>query len=261
MADGTQNDPYIANTYDELVQYCNNESETWVKVGSDIDIADEYPNGDMPALVIKNTWLDGNNKKVSNWYKTNGTIIQKYSSTTVSNLFIANIYCVGSVAIKINNATPDNYHFADCKFSGLVPNNFTYSMDDWHAKNHYARCSFNLKGSCFAEGMYTTLYIKDCYIKWTGSGQVFGGLDPDRKVDSCYIEANVPLGLYSDVVNSVADITSDGVVAFNGSSGGAKNIFNKTHCPNGTAGTGWIEVEDEHWLDTDWLAGQGFNAG
>ena len=43
---GTQADPYVVTTYAELVEKAA-ESGKYVKIGNDINITDEYPNGDM----------------------------------------------------------------------------------------------------------------------------------------------------------------------------------------------------------------------
>ena len=64
---GTQADPYIITTYAELVEKAA-ESGVYIKVGNDINITKEYPEGNMPTLTI-NSPIDGDNTKISNWYK------------------------------------------------------------------------------------------------------------------------------------------------------------------------------------------------
>jgi uncharacterized Zn finger protein len=48
---GTQADPYVVTTYGELVEKAKT-SGVYIELANDINIADEYPNENMPQLEI-----------------------------------------------------------------------------------------------------------------------------------------------------------------------------------------------------------------
>lgn len=265
--DGTQANPWKVTTYAELVQYCNNETEKWLELDVDIDIANEYPNGDMPTLFINNTNIDGKNHKIVNFYVTTNDRhgVEKASSCLVKRVWFANLNVLHATAIQINNSNPENYHFADCKFSGLIPGDFTYSLDDWGAKRQYIRCAFNLKGRHFSGGTYSLVNLKDCYVEINGEDYIFDGGDYESKIDSCYFKSNVVPGLLSQIENSAVNYTQNISLNYDyfGSNSTPKNIFNVTKHPRSLdySGFGWISVTEENWTNTQWLSEQGFNAG
>ena len=69
------------------------------------------------------------------------------------------------------------------------------------------------------------------------------------------------VGVYDAITNSVLDMTTTATFTANGSSDNVLNIINSDHAPNATAGTAFALVDDEHWLDVNYLNSIGFNAG
>ena len=74
--DGSQANPWIVTTYAELVDKSSNSGE-YVRINNDINIIDEYPNGDMPQLALR-AIIDGNNKNICRCWKC--STIQLYNS-------------------------------------------------------------------------------------------------------------------------------------------------------------------------------------
>lgn len=98
---GTHDDPFVVTTYSELVSKITNPDNLvvcYIKVGNDINIADEYPFGDMPVLDFGvNVFLDGDGKTITNWYCNNrdASLIKLYSKDShpccMKNLNLTNI--------------------------------------------------------------------------------------------------------------------------------------------------------------------------
>lgn len=269
---GTQADPYVVTTYAELVEKAA-ESGKYVKIGNDINITDEYPDGDMPMLTLANH-IDGDGKIIANWYKTTGSdyLIQVNSGGQVENLKFRNIYnTYASYEFRFTGAN-SNYHFINCEFSGIhgyTGGMFMSAPSSSGSKNNFKSCSFNIKVNSaygFANGSEAYAGLKDCYLKIqlpANNNGIFGSMNSSSFsgtfVDSCYIESNAKIG--SDIIkNSVCDITTNATFTLDGDSTNL-SIFNKTHAPNVTAGSGFAAVTDENWLDVSYLNSIGFNAG
>ena len=110
---GTQADPYVVTTYAELVEKAA-ESGVYIKVGNDINITSEYPEGNMPTLTL-NSPIDGANKKISNWYKiTSGYCVE--AKNTVSDLTFGNINIASDCSGFYHANEQTDPHFENCKF-------------------------------------------------------------------------------------------------------------------------------------------------
>jgi hypothetical protein len=143
---GTQADPFAVTTYAELVEKAA-ESGVYIKVGNDINITDEYPDGDMPPLVVKSI-IDGDNKTITNWYAmyindSGKNVINVYNTGVIKNLNLKNVYAMlysscGFVANADSN--DDTYCFENCNISGVI-----------------------LSGSFF-HGYYCRYLMKDCSV-------------------------------------------------------------------------------------------------
>ena len=259
---GTQVDPYVVTTYGELVDVAKTSETytgTYIKIGNDINISQEYPDGDMPTLVINGKIIDGDNKKISNWYKLDGALINFTGASQIHDCEIANLYRLGE-CINFSGYIAD-YHFLNCKLHGVVGVLFQ-AIDDNGSVNNFSRCSFNIKGSGLVANSWSYIGMLNCNIKFhctQSSGRVF---DTSRSthVRNCYIEANVlPGGGNFD--NCVLDVTTTQSISYSGGSG-SPSIYNTTHAPNITSdGNHMIGVPDNKWLDVDYLNSVGFNAG
>lgn len=265
---GTENDPYIITTYDELVEKAA-ETDAYIKVGNDINIIEEYPDGDMPTLTV-NAYIDGDNKAISNWYSTSSsnTIVISTASACIYNLKIRNIYAqIGNYNFISMLADCSDYNFKNCEFSGVINGNFADGVPSNVTKYRFYKCSFNIyqKG-----GTYTFRRLNgfDCYIKFryvSNGSTIFHS----SSWGNSYIELSSDDGTltfwgnysgYSYFNNCVIDALTSSSSAVNGET--SLSIINVTHAPNFTAGNNLVAlVSDTDWLDTTYLASIGFNAG
>lgn len=266
---GTIDDPFVVTTYSELVNTASTFG-VYIKVGNDINIADEYPDGDMPPLQV-NSPIDGDAHVISNWYRTVGAeLIAITDSSHVDNLTLKNIYVTYSgniFSFPENNAA---WRFNNCKFSGYVSGWLCSGVNPY---NYFKNCSFNIKSDHSDRG--GTHYLMqskclNCYIHvhftQNGGNGLWGNY---AKVENSYIEVTaddsvknaVNLGQFGSVTNCVIDsylTTSQSLESY---SSADLSIINSTHAPNYTVSGKLALVDDEHWLNTEYLASIGFNAG
>lgn len=264
---GTQQDPWLITTYAELVEKAS-ESGEYLRIENDINITDEYPDGDYPMLVITAD-IDGNGKKISNWYRTNGNygITTTGSTSQVRNLTFANIYHKPSsfkefIRFEGGNI---NFHFVSCAFKGICFYPFFDAPDGRGSTYNFSSCSFYINskygGGALLEDNWGYMGLQYCYIEVTGSSNGLFGTSRSTFADSCYFVCPMQVGVYDAITNSVLDMTTTATFTANGSSGNSLNIINSDHAPNATAGTCFALVDDEHWLDVNYLNSIGFNAG
>ena len=71
MPSGTASDPWVVASYSELVAQAGLGG--YIVLTRDINIADEYPNGDMETLLLNNAYIDGQGHTIHNWYKINSS--------------------------------------------------------------------------------------------------------------------------------------------------------------------------------------------
>jgi hypothetical protein len=267
---GTQADPYVVTTYAELVEKAA-ESGVYVKVGNDINITSEYPEGNMPTLTV-NSPIDGDNKKISNWYKiTSGYCIDV--KNTVSNLTFGNINIASNCDGFYHANEQTDPHFENCKFYGILYKRF--KVGD---KSELKGCSMNLSLKFPADNGAVTLadfngiFFNNCYLKAddttaTASRSFFPNFNYRPFAKDSYFEIKTTassIAQYSDgqgAENSVFDIQTNANWTWGNASGYSCSIFNKTSAPNVSGSNNVIAVTDEHWLDTAYLASIGFNAG
>lgn len=263
---GTQADPYVVTTYAELVEKASAFS-TYIKVGNDINITDEYPDGDMPPLQV-NSPINGDGHVISNWYRTVGAeLIAITDNSHVDNLTLKNIYVTSDGDIFSFPTSNAVWRFNNCKFSGYV-SGCLYSGS--YACNHFKNCSFNIKSGNNGPHYLMQSSCLNCYVHvhFTQNGGI-GLFGNNAKVENSYIEVTaddsvknaVTLGDFGSVTNCVIDsylTTSQSLESY---SSADLSIINSTHAPNYTVSGKLALVDDEHWLDTAYLASIGFNAG
>lgn len=259
-------DPYMVHTYDELVSAAS-ESGKFIKLANDINITDEYPDGDMPTLVITAN-IDGDNKTISNWYKTSGNyVIQVNSTGIVTNLTFGNLYTTIR-AISIDGNTISDYHFKNCNFRGIIKSEFFRIINDSQSDRNFSGCSFKLQANMFEDydGGWNPKHIgiKDCYldIQTPSANDTLFHNNLSGNIIGSYIKCNCKLGAESHFSNCVCEIHNDETYTISGDTSADKNIFNKGFAPNASAGnSAYIEVPADKWLDVNYLSGAGFNAG
>lgn len=274
---GTIDDPYVVTTYAELVNTAS-ASDVYIKIGNDINITDEYPNGNMPALAIRG-YIDGNNKVISNWYvsSTYAKSAIQFFSGYIKDLEIRNIYHQGgSNSFAFWNSASTDYSFRNCKISGILIN--TRFIGGNYSEGTGKRClgcSLNLllKQSIFVsirsqgEGrLFDNCY---CKIKAENSPEIITNTNTYalRMGSNSYweIESSDAIINNSNYIvfdNCVLDVTTNATFTFNiNNSSVAPSIINTTKAPNCTPQNKLLGVDDEHWLDTAYLNSIGFNAG
>ena len=275
---GTQADPYVVTTYAELVEKAA-ESGVYIKVGNDINITDEYPDGDMPPLVVKSI-IDGDNKTISNWYAiyTNNynNVISVYSSGVIKNLNLQNIYAMpyssrGFVANADSNTS--SYCFENCNISGvMVSGSFFHG---YYSQYLMKDCSVNLlfknsaKFISISQAYMKDAEINNCYVKLKSESNTYlfyssASSASNLGRDSYYEIDQAAFGMPTTFIfsNCVFDITTNSTFTFNitGSSA-SPSIINTTKAPNCTPQNKLLGVTAENWLNTEYLASIGFNAG
>lgn len=273
---GTEQDPYIVTTYDELVEKAA-ESGKFVKIGNDINITAEYPSGDMPTLVVEAN-IDGDGKTVSNWYKTTSgyciTWTSGSSAVQIKNLVIGNIYITAAVTAFFYDAGHTVAPFLNCKFYGVLYNYFkdgiTSTLKD---------CSLNLdlrkeltdSGATIAN--FDGIAFNNCYVrlKDTAATRTQRSLFPNFYTNpfakDSYFEIVTTAEWMTQYLqgqgaeNSVFDIRSSATWTWGNATGYSCSIFRLSSAPNFTGSNNIKAVEEEYWLDVEYLAEIGFNAG
>ena len=269
---GTQADPWVVTTYAELVEKANDEG--YIKIGNNINITDEYPDGDMPTLEIVKSDIDGDGKVISNWYKIDSgyCINETDSSDTVScihDLTIKNVYITSAMTAFCGKAEDNGQRpfFRNCNISGEFKKRFT---DDNSATIRFKDCSFNCDmGNNRAFG-FNGGYFDNCYVKMKSTladSSFYEGFYLDTVGKDSYFELELPnvttslVGYNKGFENCVLDIASNSSFRVGGGSA-AVSVLNSTHAPNVTVdGTNTKAVDDTHWLDVSYLSSIGFNAG
>lgn len=120
---GTSSDPYVVTTWDELASKTS-ESNVYIKLGNNIDMNTEYPEGLTSGLTVNCAQIDGDGKTINNLYLQSGALItcagrnSTWKNTELFNWSIGN----GSNAASItaNGNTSGTYTFSQCKLSGRL---------------------------------------------------------------------------------------------------------------------------------------------
>ena len=274
---GTQADPFIITTYDELVEKAATASEVFIKVGNDINIAEEYPLGDMPPLVITHARIDGDGKIVSNWYSTGSTDLIQItgsSSDTARNPQIKNLNFFNILTMNGNFISPKYGTgagigmFKSCNFQGECYNKFSNSVSSNSGKrDHFIGCSINIDNHASSPFAYYTAFEKCRIIVKTSGGQLFTG-DIDNYLRDCYITATMTNSSAKFCSSPAA--TNNCILDVYTSSSNFQNagkattsypisIINSAHAPTAVEYTGNLyAVSAEHWHDVPYLQNLGF---
>ena len=273
---GTQADPWVVTTYAELVTKA--VSDGYIKIGNDINITDEYPDGDMPTLSMGDCDIDGNSKTISNWYRnTSGYCIANTDGTdtlcNIHDLTLKNIYIDGSATAFCNRAEDNNSRpfFENCNFSGVMRKSFTIGST---STLRFKSCSLNINlGSNrpFDTDYYGHSaggFFDNCFVRFKSdySGTFFFDYSVNPNAKDSYFEMTLPnvdrMDNYGHGFdNCVLDIISDNAFYIGGGNHGV-SIVNTTHAPNAVPdGTNVKGVSDTNWLNVSYLSSIGFNAG
>lgn len=276
---GTELDPFVVETYAELVEKAAANSEVFIKIGNDINITDEFPHGDMPQLAITHARIDGDGKTITNWYNLQDRYAIKIEGATgtsgrnpqIKNLNFYNILQLGNEEfIFLKYGTYDGiYMLKDCEFSGECYNGFVegYSSDTYD-RDHFMKCSINIDchSQCFSSNAVTfdscRIIAKTAYntVFWT---------QREHKIRNSYLTITMTgsqqtQSLLSDQraqSNNIYDVYTDAVFQNIGAESTEYpiSIISLEHAPNAVAYAGNVAtVPTAHWYDVDYLQDIGF---
>lgn len=297
---GTQADPFVVTTYSELVSKITNPdslSECYIKVGNDIDIAEEYPFGDMPTLDFgANVFLDGDGKTITNWYYTGTeTYVIKISGKTskpswMKNLHLANIVSKSSGAsakflyVDGESSAVTQLCIENCTFVGIF---FTLVMQITSGSSNtiaLRSCAFNVlmkSSNKFNRTSNSCLGFESCNIRIVSEASSPNSLLSSSNMGyphNCYFDISIPNGnggsspevsdSYFD--NCVIKITTPlGSTSTGNAKFGVSNTNLNVSIINTSDATG-VEpssdtqikvVTNQNWHDIAYLQSIGFSAG
>ena len=276
---GTIDDPYVVTTWDELAEKAalgSSSAPVYVKLGNDINVLDEYPDGNIPRITLAAN-VDGDGRTIRNIYSTHtGTSgIFYITSGSLSNLKLKNIYTYNPVFFSAAVISASRrVAVRDCEISGVCHNYFYSAGENCAA---FQRCSINMNGdAAFTESNYPPLFIS-CFIRFRSSaGKMFVfkfvGSSRYQMLEGSYIEADMPDLVYLTgsgsstqdtavyIDNCVLDIKTNGEFSLGCSSGArARSILRASYAPNITGVANITAVDETHWLDAEYLSSIGFS--
>lgn len=237
---GTQQDPYVVTTWAELAEKAA-ESDVYIKIGNDINLNDEYPEGISTQFTIKCASIDGDGKTIKNLYFKSGRLFYCEYNRTWKNTNIINFVLgdgTNSAAFHYNGTIYNTLTFKNCKLSGRLnsgPNNSNRVILA-SGRLKFDRCSLNIY---FSENTSTLSNSPDwrdlvtfLYCNCNFTGVTDKGLN--MLLDNSYIKGSLPSATISTTSSvgtgslySVLDIT---VAECTGGSGTNLVLCNSEKC-------------------------------
>lgn len=268
--DGTEENPYLATTWAELVAYAA-EGGKYVKVANDIDVLAEYSDGSAPTLVL-NSYVDGDNKSISRWYCTGQRhMITTNNTTYIKNTIFTNIKTGWSLVYNVSDGNSDHITVQNCKFAGIMGDGYVFNGQGDTRSGKLDGITVNIKGgnlkliyqggpSGFSNGNFNVKLKTSASYLWDSNYYMTSSF-----YDS-YFELDVPdmtsmsnSSRYLHFDNCVLDITTDEELVINGGNS-VLSIFNKTHASKIDDIAGKIVgIDDVNWHNPTALAEAGFN--
>lgn len=266
---------YGARTYAELVQYAA-EADSVVNIDNDINITDEYPDGDMPALTVNGT-IEGHGCTISNWYHTanwGSNYITFGDNGVIKNMKLKNIYCQvqGSLAFANHpSGNKNGYYFEDCEFTGIIVTGMF--IRGYYVGDYLKHCSVNLLlkndagFSYVAQAFSKSGRMDNCYVKIKSESTetklfkgsiVNGGRDSYFEIETEHFFDGATCSVIFE--NCVFDITTNAQFTFDINSNVSPSILRASHAPNASCTNKISAVTEEYWLDASYLKNTvGFN--
>ena len=194
MADGTQNDPYVVTTWDELVEKAA-VSGVYVKLGNNIDLNDEYPEGITSRLTLNCTEIDGDNYAIRNLANKNSDVLYPaYGvNATIKNTKFSNFYIRGSSFVL--NSNDGSLTFDLCEFSGSLNEGATFATQTATLR----RCSMNidLHGCATSPSTYSGQQTNYYYCNIKVKNGVFRMIGENNYITGENIDVYSGLGKYN----------------------------------------------------------------
>ena len=237
---GTIADPYVVTTWSELAEKAA-ESDVYIKIGNDINMNDEYPEGFSTQFTIKCASIDGDGKTIKNLYFKSGRLFYcEYNRTWKNTNFVNFVLGDGNngAAFHYNGTIYNTLTFKNCKLSGRLnsgPNNSNRVILAG-GRLKFDRCSLNIY---FSENTSTLSNSPDwrdlvtfLYCNCNFTGVTDKGLN--MLLDNSYIKGSLPSATISTTSSvgtgslySVLDIT---VAECTGGSGTNLVLCNSEKC-------------------------------
>jgi hypothetical protein len=195
---GTRADPYVVTTWDELASKVS-ETGVYIKIGNDIDLNNEYPEGLTSGLTINCASIDGDGKTIKNLYFKSGRLFYCEGNRTWENTNIIN-FVLGDgnngAAFHYNSTVYNTLTFKQCKLSGRLNSGLNDNNRVILASGRlkFNRCSLNIY---FSENTSTLSNSPDwrdvvtflyCNVNFTGVTNK--GLN--MLLDNSYIKGSLP---------------------------------------------------------------------
>lgn len=274
---GTEDDPYLATTWDELVIHASN-TDAYVKVANDIDVLAEYPNGDAPTLVL-NGYVDGNNKTISRWYCTGSRYLITTNTTChyIKNCTFTNIktgYNLVSIGVPYGQ---DSYIVINnCKFAGIMGDGYIFSPNENRDTRNgtIQNVAIDIKGNnlkllYIGTGTdYPHFYNFNVKLTSNASELLFSYYSTRHVFfNDSQLELHMPnitsignANAYCSFDNSILDLYNETNNVSFSSENANVSIFNKTHAPETTEiANKMVGILDANWHNVSALADAGFN--
>lgn len=265
---GTEQDPYIVTTWAELVSKAA-ENGKYTKLGNDIDAMAEFPNGNIPQLVVKGN-VDGDGHTINGVYNTESKTVIAFNASEVGILENTNFTNINTSHSLIDgSSTQYNVIMRGCKFGGKIQSGYILYRTGTYCGS-LEQCSFNFRGGDLKfsyennNNTYTNCNIKlqtlaSCLIYNNSSGKVV-------TFRNCYLDLSSPnLVDFGDdyrtsvgFENSVIDVETDESPVFRVIASDV-SIFNSDHAPNITESGNVKGVSTANWLNVSHLQSIGFD--
>lgn len=263
---GTQNDPYIVTTWDELATYVETDGAyIALSANSTWDINDWYTSS-VPELKLYCNEINLNGSVIRNLRKSSGSLFRLFASHdvdikngTISNMYLSNavLFDVGGYndkAIQLTNIklSGELYKskFFDCNASDGV------SFDTCAVSVHLANSTFSGQGGGWVRKSFinSTIFLEGTVSDHVGtinldSSALYGNL-------TTISEYNHNLFLNNDT--SVIDITLNGFDNIYSDSSAASVINISTIGNASVSGANMIQATSAQIADASWLRAQGF---
>lgn len=270
---GTEQDPYIVTTWQELVDTAKVNDDRYIELGNDIVVTDEFPTGDAPTLqTMPNVKIDGKFHQIRNCYFNRADrqfiVVNNASSNThtgyIKNTDFANIYIGDNYnqqfAIAMWNNPSGNTYIRSCSFWGYSKVTFAGTIEQQYTGwDLFFNCGFAIQTPAEYWLHKVILTNCNCYVKYlNNNGKVTNN---DTRYVNCMVEmlGVNGMGLSTRFDNSALKLHTTSELTVSSSLNNNLNIFNLGDAPNSTAGNKFVAVPDDKWLDIPYLQSIGFD--
>ena len=268
---GTQADPYIVSTWEEIVGQCG-IADVYVKCipNLEINMNTLYRFGATSITLNCAEW-DGNGVVIKNGYWHNAPIFTMLVGSNVTkvikNVSFLNTYTdtnlfqmtsTYGMLLHLMNVTITGFHTG----SGVI---FKIDKKQHNVPTLLEGCSFNLNNpnGAVASSPYSDYHptFDNCFIKWNGTN--FGGDSSSPELKSCRIDGKIGTSpnltyLYYTSSNSIIN-ASGAQISWTGNNAGTSHvIYNSDLISSGSQQGGVTGLTTEQLKDASTVAATGF---